>query len=152
MTSPRLWPISALLLVTCALLSIACGAAAKVREAADRATRSNDLKQIALAYMSFCTKNSKGPANADELSKDQPEATVALQRVKSGEFTILWGVNLDNQRLFDVNGRSITVLGYESTVPASGGLVLMCDGAVQGMTAAEFKAKPQAKSGGGNVK
>jgi hypothetical protein len=143
-----LYTVASLLLVAFALMSVSCGIQQKMREAAERAKKSNDLKEIGLAYHSYCFTNNKGPASPDELMKGQPEASAALQKVKSGDYTVIWGVNLSNMAQF-VEGSGNTVLGYETNPSPSGRLVLTCDGAVQNMTEADFKSKPQAKPGGG---
>jgi hypothetical protein len=145
MKSPGLLPIPVLLLVAFALLSTACGS---VRQAAQRAQKSNDLRQIGLAYISYCDANRKGPANADDLVKFQPETAPVFQKVKNGEYTIIWGVNTTDMTQFAKTPTFQTVLGYESTAPSSGGVVLMCDGSAQPMTASEFNAAVKAKSGG----
>ena len=152
MNSPRLWPLAVLLLVVFALLSSACGSVAKVREAAARQQKQNDLMQIGLSYLSFCDQNRKGPVSADELLTFEPSLMAPLQKVKSGEYVIIWGVNLTDSKQFEPQGKSATILGYESAAPNAGGAVLMADSFAKPMTAAEFKAAAQAKSGGGKGK
>lgn len=140
-TPPR--TVAVLLLTGFAVLSMACGAVGRVREAADRQARSNDLKQIALSYISYCDVNRKGPANIDELVNLQPEIAPVAQKVKNGQYVVPWNVNMANMTQF-TEGTSNTVLAYESAVPTAGGLVVMCDGFVKNMTAAEFNAAPKA--------
>jgi prepilin-type processing-associated H-X9-DG protein len=142
MKNTRRWLCGAAL-VAFALLSTACGS---VQQAAQRQQRKNDLLQIGLAYHSYLDANIKGPAKAEDLLPYIENNAVLLQKMKS-DYTIIWGVDLKNPTLL-TQGTKNTVLGYESSAPTSGGQVLMCDGSVEQMTAAEFKAAPQAKSGG----
>jgi hypothetical protein len=148
MKKPRLFFVSASLVVAFALMSLACGS---VRQAAQRQKNANDLKQIALAYFNYCDANKKGPAKAEDLLLYVENDTLLVQKMKS-DYTFIWGVNVNDMRQFAENGTSQTVLGYETTVPTSGGQVVMCDGMVKIMTAAEFKAAPQAKPSGGTGK
>ena len=148
MKKPRLFFVPVALVVAFSLLSLACGS---VRQAAQRQQNANDLKQIALAYMNYCDANMKGPAKADDLLPYLENNTLLLQKAKS-DYTFIWGVNLNDLKQFEKNGRSATVLGYETAVPTAGGTVVMGDGATRIMTAAEFKAAPQAKPSSGTGK
>jgi hypothetical protein len=145
----RLLPVPVLLLVAFALLSVACSG---IQQAAQRQQKSNELNMIGLAYHNYCNMHQKGPVGPDDLIKDQPEVTAVMQKVKNGEYTIIWNVNMSNMAQF-TQGTFNTVLGYETSAPTSGGVVLMCDGAAINMTASEFngktKAKPQSGVGPG---
>jgi hypothetical protein len=136
--------VSIALVVAFALLSVACG---NIRQAAQRSQNRNDLMQIALAYTNYCDTYQKGPAKAEDLLPYIENNNLLLQKMKS-DYTIIWGVNLNDLKQFADKGTFETVLGYESAAPTAGGLVVMCSGEVKNMTAAEFNAAPKAKSGG----
>ena len=120
MKTITLYTISSLLLATFALVSVSCGGVAKVREAAARQQKQNDFKQIGLSYIIYCDQNKKGPANADDLLKVTPEASVPLQKVKDGEYKIIWGVNVTDVEQFKTTPTFATILGYETTTPSQG--------------------------------
>jgi hypothetical protein len=132
-----------LVLAVTALLATGCG---RIRSAADRTRKSNDLKQLGLMYHSYIDANQKGPASADELMKmaSDPGSRAVVQMVKDGKYVLIWGATIVAMRN-NPQGSTGTVLGYEATAPTSGGLVLMGDGSVPIMTAAEFAKAPKAQ-------
>jgi hypothetical protein len=124
------------------LLLLGCGGVGRVREAAARAKKTNQLKLVGLAYHNYQDNNIKPPAGVGDLMPllaSEPDAAQALQ---SGEFVVLWGAKVPQDF---PQGTSLTVLGYDKDVPTKGGLVLMGDGSVQNMTLAEFNAAPRPK-------
>ena len=136
----RLVTVSLILGVVALLLG--CGGVARVREAAARAKKVNQLKQVGLAYHNFQDNTNKPPAGAADLLPlltADPEAAQALQ---SGDIVVLWGAKVPADF---PQGTSVTVLGYDKDVPTKGGPVLLGDGAVQTMTLAEFNAAPRPK-------
>jgi hypothetical protein len=140
MKAVRAASVAALVL---ALLASGCG---RVRQAADRAKKSNDLKQLGLMYHSYLDANHKGPASADELMTmaSDPGAKAVVQMVKDGKYVLIWGTTIAEMQK-NPQGSTGTVLGYEAGAPTAGGLVLMGDASVRNMTAAEFAAAPKAK-------
>ena len=97
-----------------ALLSTACGSARQAQFRSDRNYQKfRDLGQVGWAYHSFCEKHKNGPANADELSELDPEVEPVMQKVKNGEYVIIWNVSIDDSKAFDPQGLSGTILGYE---------------------------------------
>jgi hypothetical protein len=130
------------LVVAVVALLLGCGGVAKVREAAARAKRANQLKMVGLAYHDF--QNSKGkapaaPADLLPLLTTDPETAQALQ---NGDIVILWGAQVPGDF---PQGTSLTVLGYDKDVPTKGGPVLLGDASTKIMTAAEFNAAPRPK-------
>ncbi|HEY7428751.1 MAG TPA: hypothetical protein VH682_31260 [Gemmataceae bacterium] len=126
-----------------ALLTVGCG---RVKQAAEKTRNTNELKHIALLYQNYLDINHAAPANADDLLKiasSDPQAVQAVQQAKSGKYVILWGATTSEMQK-NPQGSSGTILGYEKDVPTAGGLVLMGDGGVKNMTAAEFQSAPKA--------
>jgi hypothetical protein len=125
------------------LLLLGCGGVARVREAAARAKKANQMKLVGLAYHDYQDNKGQPPAQAADLLpllSTEPDAAQALQ---SGDVVVLWGAKVPQDF---PDGTSLTVLGYDKDVPTKGGLVLMGDGAVQNMTAAEFQKAPRPKN------
>jgi hypothetical protein len=133
----RLCSRSVIVFVVCAL-TLGCGAGAL------NAKNSNDLKVIGLAFHNFSDANTgKAPTKAEDLDpylKDIPDASKAL---KDGKVVFLFGVSMMDI-LKSGTSTSETVLAYEKDVPAQGGLVLLADGSVRKMSAAEFKTAKKA--------
>lgn len=124
------------LLVAVAALCVACaGAAAKQK-------RMNDLKQIGLAYHNFCDSNfGKAPTAPQDLINVDPTAAPAIALLQNGEVVFIWGVKIQDMK----QGTANTILAYEAGVPTNGGIVLMADGSVRQVTAAEFQQTPKAQ-------
>jgi hypothetical protein len=140
-----LWGVRAvaLVLAVAALLAPGCG---RIKNAADRSKKSNDLKQLGLMYHSYIDMHRKGPGSVDDLMTmaTDPGAQAVVQMVKDGKYVLIWGATIVGMQK-NPQGTSGTVLGYETTTPTAGGLVLMGDGSVRNVTAAEFASLPKAE-------
>jgi hypothetical protein len=101
--------------------------------------RKEDLAGIYDLYKLYAKKNQKPPAQlADLTQKEQRTSAPGATRVlQSEEYLVVWGADLA------VNDGA--VLAYEKAAPTAGGWVLLRDGTVKQMTAAEFEAAPKAK-------
>jgi len=64
----------------------------------------------------------------------------AYSRIQSGEYVVAWGVGHSK-----APGAGQQILAYEKKAAAEGGAVLLRDGTMKTMTAAEFAAAPKAK-------
>src|SRR5262249_57424762 len=105
------------------------------------ALRTNQLKQIGLAYHNHVSAANRPPAKADDLAPYLENDAKILAALKDGTYVVVWGANFREMTA----GTSNTVLGYERDAPKAGGLVLMADGSVKTMTAADFKGATLAR-------
>jgi hypothetical protein len=127
---------------------LACGATGKIRDAAARTKTVNDLKQLGMSYHNFHDSNARGPRDPQEWANSPvisaEEKPLIAQTGPGGRFVIAWNVKFSQMTA----GLSQTVLGYESHVPTAGGPVLMADGSVVMMTAADFAQAPKPPAAG----
>jgi hypothetical protein len=133
------------LAVLAVVLAVPTSGCWKIQQAAERARRNNDLKQLVILYHNYHDAKDHGPANADEfmaVAADSQEQAL-IQAAKDGQYVVIWGVSLGEVAKGNV-GMSGTVLAYEKEAPTAGGMVAMVDGTVLNMTAAEFQATPKA--------
>ena len=80
------------------------------------------------------------PRNPEDFNDYVDSMPIAFYRVKDGEYVVAWGVGRSASA-----GAGEQVLVYEKKTPTEGGAVLLRDGTVKQMTAAEFSAAPRAK-------
>jgi hypothetical protein len=76
------------------------------------------------------------PRGAGDLRKYENAYPVGFAAVRSGAFVVSWGA--------DPAGDPEAVLAHEKGAPAGGGWVVLRNGTVREMTAAEFAAAPKA--------
>ena len=77
------------------------------------------------------------PNRLSEMQSFEPAFPELIRLLNSGECVYVWGCN--------IKAGSTAVLAYGKSVPDSGGPVLLQDGTVKTMSAAEFTAAPKAK-------
>jgi hypothetical protein len=102
------------------------------------AVADNGLAELAQVYEYRAASNMGPPRRLEDLNEHDAALPVAYAKIQSGDYIVYWGVGLSS------SGRDV-VLAYEKDVPASGGLVLMQDGTVKSLTAAEFQAARKAR-------
>ncbi len=86
--------------------------------------------------------NGKKITKPQELVQFENSFPLGAKSVKSGDVIVLWGVKMANE---DGSGVTGELVAYEKKVPTEGGFVLLQDGNVKKMTAAEFEAAPKPK-------
>jgi serine/threonine protein kinase/formylglycine-generating enzyme required for sulfatase activity len=102
--------------------------------------RKQALYAIGIAYHEYSEKHRKAPGKADDLQPFLAKNDAAWKTLGDGTLTFTYGVNL-----FDImKDASKYVLAYDKDTPKDGGWVLMADGFVKEVSAAEFKALPMA--------
>jgi hypothetical protein len=125
-------------MVLCAVVPVAvigCG---------EKSTATGERQQVELraiydVYQQFTKSQRKPPSQLSDLAKKEYEVVypAPMTALKQGKYVAVWNVSGKD---------SGTVLAYEKDAPTNGGAVLMADGSIKTMSAAEFKtAAPQAK-------
>jgi hypothetical protein len=95
------------------------------------------LEDLGPALKSLAEEGRKPPGKLAEFDAVEPMVPVAGPAIRSGDIVYLWGSGYATG--------STQVVAYEKKVPAEGGYVLLQDGTVKEMSAAEFKAAPKTK-------
>jgi len=134
------WPAPVGLLVVFTLLAVACGG---LTQGIQDGVHLNFIGQL---YQRCLTANKKPPSGPDDLlplAKAQEEKD-AVQAIKDGKLTIIWDVNLNDDKQFP-DGKSNTVLGYANATLGGARQVLMADGKFTTLDDADFQKKTQAK-------
>jgi hypothetical protein len=80
------------------------------------------------------------PSKPDDFNDYIDTMPNGLARIKQGDYVVAWGVGRSA-----APGAANQILVYEKKAATEGGAVLLRDGTVKQMTAAEFAAAPKAK-------
>ena len=91
----------------------------------------------------YSGQTGQGPKKAADFSKYEAGYPLGYAAVQSGEVVVVWGAKIAGEG--ETGSAPANVVAYEKKVPAEGGLVLLQNGQVKQMTAAEFAAAPKAK-------
>jgi hypothetical protein len=100
-------------------------------------TAEDGLKELADMYRYLDYSKLPPPKKLDDLNDSFDAIPNAYHRIKSDEIVVVWGVGFSKD--------SEQVLAYDKKAPTDSGPVLLRNGTVKTMTAAEFKAAPKAK-------
>lgn len=113
-------------------------------EARERKLLTDELKRLVFMYHEFRDTFRRSPSNLDELvatldlyrlrSRKFYHVPRAIEMIFQRRFVMIWDAKLLGDG--DLNDKYI--LGYESTAPESGGLVMSAGGSVRELTANEF--------------
>jgi hypothetical protein len=126
------------LLTACAL--VGCGgknADEQPKGAGGTPTAKESLEDLTRLLKDFEAKKQKPPAKIAAVEPVEPAFPGAYLGLLRGDIVYTWGAPLASD--------SQSVLAYEKKAPAEGGFVLLQNGTVKEMTAAEFAAAPKAK-------
>jgi len=105
---------------------------------AGRLNPGNDLHQIYLYYNMQTTNLGKPPARLEDLPDLKKDMPAVYQGIQDGIYVVFWNARATGDS-------SQTLLAYVKDAPTQGGMVVMLDGSVQNLSAAQFQAalKPQ---------
>ena len=96
------------------------------------------LEEVADLYRAASSVGKKPPTSMGDLARNRDTFFLGYNALDKGEVIAYWGVAM-------IPGDQPTeeILAYKADVPSKGGAVLMANGTVKKMTAAEFQAAPK---------
>lgn len=97
----------------------------------------NGLKQLGEFYKYLAHEKAAAPGRAADLDEHEEAIPDAKPLIASGEIVVVWGK--------PYSASSTAVLAYQKEAKTAGGKVLLRNGTVKAMTAAEFEAATKAK-------
>ncbi|MBY0525795.1 MAG: hypothetical protein K2R98_20550 [Gemmataceae bacterium] len=131
-----------LLALASVCLVMGCGTSANVGE---RIKTQNDLKQIALTYLTYETNTGKPPSKLEDLATLKTDNPQAYQAIQDGKYVVVWDASTARNQ---ADGLSNVILVYSTNADAKGTRpVAMMDGASKLVDAQEFDKTPKAKTG-----
>jgi hypothetical protein len=98
------------------------------------------LKEMASVYKYLDYSKLPPPRKPEDFDNYIDTMPTALTRIKEGEYVVAFGVGHASGP-----GAGSQILAYEKKAPAEGGAVLLRDGTVKQVTAAEFSSAGVAK-------
>jgi hypothetical protein len=93
-----------------------------------------ELQDLWEMYSTYAAQTGKPPAKAEDLKAQARGSPIGGRSLSDHDFVILFGT--------PVGGAN--VLAFHKDVPVQGGLVLMSDGTIKTLSAAEFTGAPKA--------
>ncbi len=119
----------------------------RMREAAVKTQRKNQLLAIGLAYFDYVkTHEQRAPAKAEDLRPLLTETPGAYEALADGSVVFVYGISPDE--MVPPGPEGFPVLAYDKNTPESGGWVVYANGEVEQVTAAEFASKPKLRKRG----
>lgn len=125
-----------LLLLPLAFILPACsGTPTRVTPPAPDPTEA--LQELGEVYKYRAVQKMPVPARTEDLMENDGALGTALPLIREGQLVVVWKIGY--------SANSSEVLAYEKDTPTTGGKVLLRNGSVKQMTAAEFAAAPKAR-------
>ena len=127
-----------------ALVSLAftlAGCSSGTTNEATGLTNADALKDVANMIRDYTSANNRPPTKPADFAGFKSLYHIGHKAVESGEVVVLWGSKVAGEG----GGGGEAIIAYEKSAPDSGGSVLLENGTVKQMTAAEFNAAPKAK-------
>jgi hypothetical protein len=139
--------VGAFLLLSCCgaavLIGLLVPAVQKVREAADRTMKLNELSMVGIGIHTYYDANNhRMPADVNDIQAFVGNPAV-VAHIRSGEIEVIWNA----VGLLEENRGTGNVIIAWNTVPTADGmrLVLFMDGAVAAITESDFQKRPKAR-------
>ncbi len=115
---------------------VGCGGGDGPKQVSLDDVRKTELSELGELLKSLAAENKKPPAKPADVTDLEPFIPTAGAALRNGEVVYFWGA------AYSAGGTA--VVAHEKKVPTDGGVVLLENGTVKQMSAAEFAAAPKA--------
>ena len=119
----------------CALVCTGCGGDKAPADASGAPTAKEGLLDLAALLKDVAELKKSPPSRQSDLQQYDAVYLSATLAITRGEVVYVWGAGLSG---------GTAVVAHEKEAPTAGGFVLLQDGTVKKLTAAEFAAAPKA--------
>ena len=137
MTFGRQWVNGSIVVFLSAILVVGCSSGDGEPAVTGGPTAKDSLTDLVSMLNHFKSENKKPPARMADVMPVEPIFQGAYLGLVRNEIVYVWGAPIDA-------AGSGKVLAYEKAVETGSGYVLMQDGTIKTMEAAEFNAAPKA--------
>jgi len=130
---------------TSCLLGLAslAGCSSSGKQADGGPTRADELREVGQMLTLYSGESGKGPKKAADLAKYETGTPLGYKAVKTGDVVVVWGAKMPGEG--EAKSAPPDVIAYEKKTPTEGGFVLLLNGDVKEMSAADFASAPKAK-------
>ena len=134
------------ILAVCCLALLAAGCSTGATNSPPTATETADtlLRDVGELYRNYQNNKKKPPGSLTDLVSVRTVGPNGYEAARTGKLVVRYGATLPDLAEDPGQSSSDQVLAYESSVPESGGQVLMLNRTIKSMSADEFKSAPKA--------
>ncbi len=107
------------------------------------ALRRSNLTQLGMGYRQYYSEQGRAPSDAAELAQfmsaaaDESAVQEAVKSLEEGDVVMFWDGVLEQD-----SDKGEWTLGFEASVPGSGGYIVTADGSIRLVTARQFAETP----------
>jgi len=101
------------------------------------------LHEVGAMVQTFSGETHHGPKKTSDLAKFENSFPLGYRAVQTGDVVLVWGATVAGEG--EAKTAPVDVVAYEKKTPSEGGWVLLQNGNVKQMSAADFAAAPKAK-------
>lgn len=134
----------ALAALACAAVLAGCSSDARQGTTGAGTTRADEFREVGQLVAAHAAKGRKAAPTPAELTGYEAAFPLAVKAIRSGEVVGVWGATLAGEGDVAAGKAATAVVAYEKKAETAGGWVILQNGEVKEMTAAEFAAAPKA--------
>jgi hypothetical protein len=119
------------------VLVAGCGGTSTAPVAPQAQPAEASLNELGQLFQAFAQEKRRPPKDLADLASISPEMPAAEISLREGKIVVLWG------GAYTTGPAGGAILAYEKGADTGGGLVLLQNGTVKSVSAAEFQAAPK---------